>query len=110
MSSCRDRGNYILLRYFILILLGSFMYPFSTFADNKASIWQNEMDQIVQIQSDRERLIKDMNRRMLILQNRFDQLVKSPQEDADFTEQKINKQPISSSKKELRMGSHKLSK
>ena len=52
------------------------MYPFSTFADNKASIWQNEMDQIVQIQSDRERLIKDMNRRMLILQNRFDQLVK----------------------------------
>ena len=39
------------------------MYPFSTFADNKASIWQNEMDQIVQIQSDRERLIKDMNKR-----------------------------------------------
>ena len=38
------------------------------------------------------------------MQNRFDQLVKSPQEDADFTEQKINKQPISSSKKRIEDG------
>jgi hypothetical protein len=105
MSICRDRGNYILLRYFILILLGSFIYPFSTFADNKmGNMWQNEIDQIVQIQSDRERLIKDMKRRMLILQNRFDQLLKSPQEDADFIEQKINKQPISSPKKRIEDG------